>query len=190
MTTSTTRPLTARELEDRDLMSAMAAGSIDAFEAIYDRYCDRAYRLARTVCYDDGHAQDAVQDGFLSVWRTRGRYQAEKGTVAAWVLTLIRRRAIDVSLANERHRVRADEDDRPDRHSGDDVFESAASHESAELLRAALATLPDAQADVIALAYFGQLSHSEIAAQLGLSAGTVKGRMRLGMQKLRVTIQQ
>jgi RNA polymerase sigma-70 factor (ECF subfamily) len=188
--TATSRPLTAREVDDRELMTKMAAGSIDAFEAIYDRYCDRAYRVARTVCYDSGHAEDAVQDGFLSIWRSRGGYEAEKGTVAAWVLTLVRRRAIDVAVANERHLVRCAEDDRPDRRSGEDVFESAVAHETAQLLQASLATLPGAQAEVIALAFYGQLSHTEIAVQLGLPAGTVKGRMRLGMQKLRATVQQ
>ena len=186
--TATSRPLTAREVGDRELMAEMAAGSIDAFEAIYDRYCDRAYRVARTVCYDDGHAEDAVQDGFLSVWRSRGSYEAEKGTVAAWVLTLVRRRAIDVAIATKRHRVGSAEDDRPEPRSGEDVFKSAAAHETAQLLRASLATLPDAQAEVIALACYGQLSHTEIAAQLGLPAGTVKGRMRLGLSKLRISL--
>lgn len=188
--TATSRPLTAREVGDRELMAEMAAGSIDAFEAIYDRYCDRAYRVARTVCYDGGHAEDAVQDGFLSIWRSRGGYEAEKGTVAAWILTLVRRRAVDVAVANERHLVRSAQDDRPEPRSGEDVFEIAAAHETAQLLRASLATLPDAQAEVIALAFYGQLSHTEIAAQLGLPAGTVKGRMRLGMKKLRATVQQ
>jgi RNA polymerase sigma-70 factor, ECF subfamily len=187
MTASTGR-VNAHGADDRELMSEMAAGSVDAFEAIYDRYCDRAYRLARTVCYDDGHAQDAVQDGFLSIWRSRDGYEAEKGTVAAWVLTLVRRRAIDVAVANERHLVRSVQEDRPDPRSGEDVFESAAGHETAERLRASLATLPEAQAEVIALAFYGQLSHSEIAEQLGLPAGTVKGRMRLGMKKLRATV--
>jgi len=187
MTTSTGR-VSARGVDDRELMSEMAAGSVGAFEAIYDRYCDRAYRLARTVCFDDGRAEDAVRDGFLSVWRSRGGYEAEKDTVAGWVLTLVRRSAIDVVVVNARHRVGSAEDDRPDPRSGEDVFESGAAHETAEQLRASLTTLPEAQAEVIALAFYGQLSHSEIAEHLGLPAGTVKGRMRLGMQKLRATV--
>jgi RNA polymerase sigma-70 factor (ECF subfamily) len=142
--------------------------------------------VARAVCHDDGRAQEAVQDGFLAVWNSRANYRSQQGTVAAWLLTVVRYRAIDVARSNHRHASRrASGNQLNDRASADDPFETAAKHEDAQRLHASLATLPDAQAEVITLRYYAQLSHTEIAVRLGLPAGTVKGRMRLGLQKLR-----
>src|ERR1700761_6189338 len=90
-------------LSDRELMSRVSSGSVDSFVGLYDRFRDRAYRTARSVCHDDGCAQEAVQEGFLSVWNSRASYHPERGSVAAWVLTVIRYRAIDVARSNHRH---------------------------------------------------------------------------------------
>jgi RNA polymerase sigma-70 factor, ECF subfamily len=178
-------------LNDDELMAKVSGGSVDSFVELYDRYCDRAYRVARSVCRDDGCAQEAVQDGFLSFWNSRANYRAEKGTVAAWLLTVVRYRAIDIARSNRRHASRRESDDRLMGRSGvEDPFETAVRRDDAQRLQASLATLPDAQAEVITLAYYGQLSHTEIAAHLGLPAGTVKGRMRLGLQKLRAEIER
>jgi RNA polymerase sigma factor (sigma-70 family) len=86
-------------------MAAVRVGSIAAFNVLYERYCDRVYRVARSVCGDDGRAQDAVQEAFISIWRTRANYD-DRRTVAAWVLTVARTRAIDVAGRNEPHLVR------------------------------------------------------------------------------------
>jgi RNA polymerase sigma-70 factor, ECF subfamily len=173
-------------LTDIELMAKVTAGSVQSFVDLYDRYCDRAYHVARAVCRDDGCAQEAVQDGFLSVWNSRAHYHPQQGTVAAWLLTVVRYRAIDIARRNEKHLSRrASGDHLEDRGVVDDPFETAAERDDAQRLQASLALLPDAQAEVITLAYYGQLSHTEIAAQLGLPTGTVKGRMRLGLQKLR-----
>jgi RNA polymerase sigma-70 factor (ECF subfamily) len=178
-------------LSDDELMAKVSAGSMDSFVELYDRYCDRAYRVARSVCRDEGCAQEAVQDGFLSVWNSRVSYRAEKGTVAAWLLTVVRYRAIDIARSNRRHASRRETDDQLMGLSGvDDPFEIAVRRDDTQRLQASLAMLPDAQAEVITLAYYGQLSHTEIAAHLGLPAGTVKGRMRLGLQKLRAEIER
>ena len=176
-------------LSDGELMAKASAGSVDSFVDLYDRYYDRAYRVARSVCHDDGRAQEAVQDGFLSVWNGRANYRPTQGTVAAWVLTVVRYRAIDAARSNHRHDSRrANDDQLTSRSAGEDPAEIVVWREEAQRVQASLATLPDAQAEVIMLAYYGQLTHTEIAAQLGVPRGTVKGRMRLGLLKLRADL--
>jgi len=174
---------------DGELMAEVSAGSLESFGDLYDRYRDRAYRVARAVCHDDGSAQEAVQDGFLAVWNSRSNYRPQQGTVAGWLLTVVRYRAIDIARRNRRHASRRARDDQLDRRSAvDELFETAVRRDDAQRLQTSLAMLPDTQAEVITLAYCGQLSHTEIAAQLGLPTGTVKGRMRLGLQKLKADI--
>ncbi len=174
---------------DRELMDAVRGGSAEAFDELFERYCDRAYRVALAVCRDDGRAQDAVQEGFLSVWRSRDSYAPQAGSVAAWLLTVVRHRAIDIARSNGRHSARRDSDARLAAHPAPtDVSESVINGDDADRLRASLAMLPDAQAEVITLAFYGQLTHTEIAAQLGLPTGTVKGRMRLGLHRLRTSL--
>jgi RNA polymerase sigma-70 factor, ECF subfamily len=187
-------PLSNRDraagLSDQELMAKVSAGGVASFVDLYDRYYQRAYRVARAVCRDDGRAQEAVQDGFLSVWNSRARYSSQQGTVAAWVLTVVRYRAIDIARRNGQHASRRASDDQlADRAAPGDPFATAAKRDDAQRLRVSLASLPDAQAEVITLAYYGQLSHAEIAGQLGLPTGTVKGRMRLGLEKLRADIE-
>jgi RNA polymerase sigma-70 factor (ECF subfamily) len=178
-------------LGDGELMARVTAGSVESFVDLYDRYYERAYGVARAVCRDDGRAQEAVQDGFLSVWNSRANYRPRHGTVAAWLLTVVRYRAIDIARSDRRHASRRASDDQLERHATvDGPFETAVKRDDAQRLQAALAILPETQSEVIALAYYGQLSHTEIAAHLGLPAGTVKGRMRLGLQKLRADIEQ
>ena len=167
-------------------MARVSAGSGESFVELYDRYCDRAICVARSVCHDEGRAQEAVQDGFLAVWNGRANFRSQQGTVAAWLLTVVRYRAIDAARRDHRHASRRANDDQLTRRSSDEEpAETVIRHEQAQRVQASLATLPDAQAEVITLAYYGQLTHTEIAAQLGLPRGTVKGRMRLGLQKLR-----
>jgi RNA polymerase sigma-70 factor (ECF subfamily) len=174
---------------DRELMAKVSAGNVAEFGDLYDRYCDRAYRVARSVCRDDGRAEEAVQEGFLSVWKSRATYCPQSGSVAAWLLTVVRHRAIDIARSDGRHASRRESDDMLDSFAAaDDILESALRHDSADRLRGSLAMLPDAQQEVIILAHFGQLTHTEIAAQLGLAPGTIKGRMRLGLEKLKADI--
>ena len=191
MTVASLRRRTLAALGDPELMAAMGAGAADAFGELYDRYCDRAYRVARAVCRDDGRAQDAVQDAFLSVWISRGSYQSQRGPVAAWLLTIVRYRAIDLRRVRERHLSRrTDEDQLEAQAASGDVVERVIHRDETDRLKRTLAMLPDVQQEVITLAYYGQLSHIEIAAHLGLPPGTVKGRMRLGLLKLRDTMER
>ena len=173
---------------DEELMRRVKdADDADAFGCLYDRHAARAYRVARSVCGDPQRSQDAVQDGFLSIWRRRSRFHDDRGTFQAWSMSVVRYAAIDVlrrENAAKRPRSAANgvEDVSARSASPEDQAVSASESES---LRVALVQLPDAQAVVIGLAFFGELSHSEIAQQLDLPAGTVKGRMRLGLEKLR-----
>lgn len=185
MSLSVYRPRAA-PLSDRELMAKVSTGSVESFSDLYDRFSDRAYRVAYSVCRDEGRAQDAVQEAFVSLWRSRTSYRPEQGTVGGWLLAVVRHRAIDLARSNGQHAARRASDFQLDElPAGDDPVETAVKRDDPQRLQEALAKLPDAQAEVITLAYYGQLSHTEIAAQLGLPPGTVKGRMRLGLQKLR-----
>jgi RNA polymerase sigma-70 factor, ECF subfamily len=177
--------------DDRELMSEVSAGDFEAFGQLYDRFCNRAYGVAYSVCRDEGHAQDAVQEAFLTLWKNRAAYHAEKGAVAGWLLTVVRYRAIDVARRNGNHLAHwASDAGLNERPAGDDVNATVLARDAANHLRASLDRLPNEQQQVITLAYFGQLSHTEIATQLRLAPGTVKGRMRLGMHKLRASMDQ
>ena len=179
------RPPTA--LSDAEVMEEIVAGSAGAFEELYDRYSARAFRIARSVCRDYGAAEDAVQEAFVSIFKNRAIYQSQRGTVAAWVLMVALSRAIDVSRVRARHATRRASDDAlaalPE---PADVMEQAGARIDATPVRIALAALPEEQREAITLAYYGELTHTEIAERLGLPFGTVKGRIRLGLNKLRL----
>jgi RNA polymerase sigma-70 factor (ECF subfamily) len=163
----------------------------DAFAELYQRFYARAYRVAWSVCRDDGRAEEAVQEAFASIWRNSAPYEPTRGGLAAWLLTLVRYRAIDIARDNRRHsRNRADEAKIELHSSPTAVADDVADRDSATHVTALLAQLPEAQQEVIALAFYGQLSHGEIAAQLKLPAGTVKGRMRLGLRRLRTDLER
>lgn len=171
-------------LHDDQVMAAVKAGSVAAFDVLYDRYCDRVYRVARSVCRDDARARDAVHEAFISIWRTRANYD-DRRTVATWVLTAARDRALDVARRNKPHAVRRGDDDRHERGAaaGASAEQVVADDQACDLL-ITLAKLCDAQREVITLACYGQLTHTEIAAHLNLPLGIVEGRMRLALGQL------
>lgn len=166
---------------DDELMARVQAGRVDAFEQLYDRYSDRAYNVALAVCRDDGRARDAVQEAFVSIWRSRAT-GSQAGPVAARLLTAVRRQALDVERENGRHVARQTTDSEADARTSPDPV---AERDEARLLPSALAQLSDAQREVITLAFYGQLTHTEIAQQLGLLPGIVKDRMRHGLHLVR-----
>lgn len=172
---------------DAALMLRVQADDDDAFNALYDRFALRAYGVAFAIARDIPLAQDIVQEAFLSLWRSRARYRPEDGAVASWLLGIVRNRAIDGLRRQGRHDSRrAGEYDVEGRVAAtDDVPGTIGDRDQAARLRTALHRLPAAQREVIALAYYGELTHTEIASRLGLPEGTVKGRMRLGLGKLR-----
>jgi len=178
------------EATDDQLMVQVKAGSSAAFGELYDRFGHRAYRVARSVCRDNHHAEDAVQDAFISIWKSRTTYEPARGTLAAWLLTTVRYSAIDVARRNGRHANRRAGVDHLDAVPTPlDVAEEASARAGARHLHSLLARLPEAQREVITLAMFGQLTHNEISDHLGLPAGTVKSRVRLGLDKLRAELE-
>ncbi len=184
-----TRTLTpSADLGDAELMLRVQADDRDAFVALFDRFGGRAYRVAYTIARNDTRAEDIVQEAFLSIWRNRARYVPQRGSVIAWVIGIVRNRALDSARRNGRHDTRrADDGQIHERLQAPGSLEqSAAEREEAAQLRGVLAQLPAAQREVIVLAYFGELSAPEIAGELSIPLGTVKGRMRLGLDKLRI----
>ena len=173
---------------DEALMRQVQADDPAAFGVLYDRFSARAYRVATGIAQDRSHADDMVQEAFVSLWRRRARYDPALGTVSGWVMATVRNRAIDVLRAQRRHDARRDGTDETfDERltEADAVEERVAERDGAARLRTTLGALPAAQREVIALAYFGELSATEISDRLSLPVGTVKGRMRLGLDKLR-----
>lgn len=178
-------------LSDDEVMARVSVGSSLAFTVLYDRYRDRAYRIARSVCRDDGRAQDAVQDAFASLWKTRTAYSAQAGSVAPWMLSVVRYRAIDIARRDQRHASqRARVECLSTVPSPGCVAEHVLAGIDAGRLRELLGELPEPQRDVLALAFYGQLTHAEIAAHLDLPTGTVKGRIRLGLRRLRLQLER
>ncbi|HET9125134.1 MAG TPA: sigma-70 family RNA polymerase sigma factor [Solirubrobacteraceae bacterium] len=177
-------------LADEDLMVRVQEGDPRAFEVIFDRHADVAFSLAYRMCGRRAVAEDVVQDAFLSLWRSGARYDRSRGSVRSWVLGVVHNRAIDLF---RRETVRTGKDV-----SDEEAVRRLAAEESTEReverredvtqVRTALMELPVEQRRVIELAYFGGFSHTEISEMLGLPAGTVKGRMRLGLSKLRITL--
>jgi RNA polymerase sigma-70 factor (ECF subfamily) len=176
-----------RVLADEDLMALVRHGDAGAFEVIYDRHCDIAFSLAYRMCGTRVAAEDVVQESFLSLWRSGARYDRSRGSVRTWVLGIVHNRSIDWlrrSLGHERGRV-ADEGVEERFESPEHTDVEVARRDEAREIRAALDDLPDEQSRVIELAFYGGYTHSEIAQLLDTPIGTIKGRMRLGLEKMR-----
>jgi RNA polymerase sigma-70 factor (ECF subfamily) len=176
-----------RHLADEEVMQLVQQGDPRAFELLYDRHGGAAFSLAYRMTGNRAAAEDVSQEAFLSIWRSRLRYQPERGSVRTWVLGIVHNRAIDTlrrSLVHERRRTSAEGlEERQEAPELTDV--EAARREEARHVRTALETLPEEQRRTIELAYFGGFSHSQIAEMLETPIGTVKGRMRLGLEKMR-----
>ncbi len=171
---------------DAVLMQEVQAGHGAALGQLYDRFASRAYRTAFIACHDRDCAEDAVQDAFLSMWSSRASYQPARGPVLGWVMAIVRHRAIYLA----RHRtasaaLNAGAGRLEAQPARDDVPADFAARTEAEQLTRLLTRLPPAQGEVIRLGFFEGLTHEQIARHLSLPPGTVKGRMRLGLTKLR-----
>src|SRR2546423_12824480 len=174
-------------LADEDLIQLSSRGDASAFQIIYERHTDAAYSLAYRMCGRRGVAEDVTQEAFLALWRSGARYDRARGSVRTWVLGIVHNRAIDAlrrSMVHDKRRA-SDEGIEERLESGLRTDVEAARRDEAREVRSALRALPAEQSRVIELAYFGGFSQSEIAAMLDTPIGTVKGRMRLGLQKMR-----
>jgi RNA polymerase sigma-70 factor, ECF subfamily len=178
----------AERLADEELMPLIGEKNPDAFEVFYDRHGGVAYSLAYRIVGERGAAEDVTQEAFISIWRSGARYDAARGSVRTWMLGVVRNRAIDALRSRAGRAPKLDFDDDTileHRPAAEQTESEALERETAEEVRGALGELPGEQAKVIQLAYFGGFSHSEIAGMLGVPLGTVKGRMRLGLEKIR-----
>ncbi|HEX2359341.1 MAG TPA: sigma-70 family RNA polymerase sigma factor [Solirubrobacterales bacterium] len=177
-----------QRLADEDLMPLLGAKNAAAFEVFYDRHGGAAYSLAYRIVGDRQAAEDVTQEALLSIWRSGARFDRARGSVRGWTLGIVRNRAIDQL---RRHSGRApklalDSAEQLESEPAAQLTEvEALRRETAREVRGALDELPDDQSRVIQLAFFGGFSHSEIAAMLNEPLGTIKGRMRLGMDKVR-----
>ena len=192
-------PLTAFALPERPrggddddgLALAIAAGDAAALDQLYRRYRPIAFAAAYALLQEPHAAEDVVHDAFLKVWRAAASFQPERGSLRAWLMTIVRNAAIDhlrtrrvvtrPDLTFDRDEVQADSDP--------DVASTVEAATDARRLHAALSTLPPAQRHAVELAFFAGLTHGEIAVQTGLPLGTVKGRVRLGLRRLRDHLQ-
>jgi RNA polymerase sigma-70 factor (ECF subfamily) len=176
-----------RNLADEEVMQLVQGGSPRAFELVYDRHGGAAFSLAYRMVGNRVTAEDITQEAFLSIWRSRLRYDQARGSVRTWVLGIVHNRAIDALRRGTVHdRGRESLDGVEERHEARERTDvEAARRDEARSVRSALDTLPEEQRRTVELAYFGGFSHSQIAELLGMPIGTVKGRMRLGLQKLR-----
>jgi RNA polymerase sigma factor (sigma-70 family) len=180
-----------RGLQDGQLVELVAENDADALEALYERYGRAAYSLARRILTDETLAQDVVQEVFLSLWRDARRFDAGRGTVATYLLSMTHHRAVDVVRREEKLRRWRTSDEglelEPDPKARvEDEVELA---ERRTEVRTALAELPTAQREALLLAYFGGYTQREVAALVGVPLGTVKTRMAAGMRKMKEALQ-
>jgi RNA polymerase sigma-70 factor, ECF subfamily len=176
-----------RSLADEDVMQLVRRGDAQAFEIVYERHSAAAFSLAYRMIGTRSGAEDVTQDAFLSLWRSGARYDRARGSVRTWVLGIVHHRAIDaLRRATVHDRRRAGDEGIEERFEATERTDvEAARREEAGVVRGALETLPSDQCQVIELAYFGGFTHTEIAEMLDAPVGTIKGRMRLGLQKMR-----
>ena len=178
------------QLSDVDLIGRAAEGDARALEVLYDRYARVVYSFALRIVGDQQIAEELLQEVFFRAWQQGGSFRANRGTFVTWLLSITHNMAID-EVRKRRRRPQKSENDDPEAalagvaDTGQDVEEEVWLGTLRETIEAALATLPPAQREAIELAYFRGLTQREIAAQLGEPLGTIKTRMRLGMQKLR-----
>jgi RNA polymerase sigma-70 factor (ECF subfamily) len=170
-------------LSDEALVALAARSEQTALAELYDRYGRTAYGLALRVLRDPALAEDAVQEAFLTIWRTASRFMPEKGRASTWILTLVHRRAVDAVRREQRRR--ADSLELAAEPSVEGVEEDAWLRLQRERVQAALRLLPDAQREALELAYYGGFSQSELSERLGQPLGTIKSRMFTGLSRLR-----
>ena len=177
---------------DDQILAALAQRDLSALEALYDRYSKVAYSLAYRIVGDRGNAEDVVQDAFLSVWRQAGTYKRERGAARTWLMSIVHHRSIDRlrSGASSSNTIPYEElPESREETTKPSIWQQAWNNVRGDLIRRALERLPVEQKKSIELAYFSGYTQSEIAELMGVPLGTVKGRMRIGLQKLRTMLE-
>jgi RNA polymerase sigma-70 factor (ECF subfamily) len=170
--------------DDALLVGRLDAGDTDALRLLYERYGRIVFGMTYRLLGDRQAAEECTQDVFVSVWRTARTYEPARARVSTWLLAIARNRAIDATRRRAARPVDPHED-LWTTESSPDAADLVAAADEAGRLAEAMAELPDAQREAVSLAYFDGLSHTEIAARLGIPVGTVKGRIRLALDRLR-----
>ena len=188
-----TEMLNYHQMEDQLLLGLIAAQDQAALEAFYDRYVRQVYSLVLSILRDPGVAEEVTQEVFFSVWKRASSFNSERGRPATWLLSVAHHRAID-ALRRQRRRGQRETPLEPDVENshpseGEGPPEAAMLMENKERVREALRKLPPEQQRVIILAYFQGLTQVEISERLEQPLGTVKTRIRLGMEKLRLVLE-
>jgi RNA polymerase sigma-70 factor, ECF subfamily len=174
-------------LADEDLISLVEeAKDTHAFATLYDRHSRAAYSLAYRMMGEPQAAEDLTQESFLKLWRAAGSYRSERGSVRTWLLSIVHNQGIDQlrSIASRRRTQQKVELSAPTSEASEAFLESWRNSQR-EQVREAMKALPKEQLKVLELAYYSGYTHVEIAELLEVPLGTVKGRMRLGLQKIR-----
>jgi RNA polymerase sigma-70 factor (ECF subfamily) len=180
-----------QRLADEDLMPRIAAKDPLAFEVFYDRHAGAAFSLAYRVVGNRQAAEDVTQEALISIWRSGARFDRARGSVRAWTLGIVRNRAIDFLRkgSGRAPKLAFDAEELLEKRPSEEFTDAEAlKRETAREVRGAVSGLPEDQSRVIQLAFFGGFSHSEIAEMLNEPLGTIKGRMRLGMEKIRASL--
>jgi RNA polymerase sigma-70 factor, ECF subfamily len=180
-----------RQFGDEDLMRLVARGDARAFEVIYERHSTAAFSLAYRICGIRAAAEEVAQEAFLAIWRGAASYDRTRGSVRTWLLGVVHNRAIDAirrATAHDRRRA-SDEHAAELLEAPERTDIEIARREDARSMRALIDALPNEQRRVIELAYFGGFTHEQIAELLDAPLGTVKSRMRLGLEKMRASIE-
>jgi RNA polymerase sigma factor (sigma-70 family) len=181
-------PRELAHLSDEALVLLAARSEQSALAELYDRYGRPAYGLALRVLRDETLAEDAVQEAFMSLWRTAPRFVPERGKASTWILTLVHRKAVDIVRREQVRRTDALADDAGDQAQAAD--EEAWLRLQRERVQNALRQLPDQQREAIELAYYGGFTQSELAERLGQPLGTIKSRMFAGLARLRELLEE
>ena len=171
---------------DARLANRIRTGDTEALGELYDRYASTAVATALRVVGSREEAEDVVHDAFVAVWRKIDRFDAERGALRAWLMTVVRNRAIDKIRARRASIDVEDADERSLLRTGPNpTWEAALTRASATDLRTAMASLPEEQRQALELAYFEGYTYREVAEMTGVPAGTANGRLRLALGKLR-----
>ena len=169
-------------LSDEAIVALVGRSDETALAELYDRYGSVAFGLARRILRDDTLAEDAVQEAFLTIWRTATRFVPERAKASTWLLTLVHRRAVD--LVRREDRRRGEQLDAATEPIAEATHDVAWLRFERERVQEALAQLPDPQREAIELAYYGGFTQSELAERLGQPLGTIKSRMFSGLARL------
>lgn len=182
-------PRDLAHLSDEAIVALVARSEEAALGELYDRYGAAAFRLALRVVRDPALAEDVVQDAFLGIWRGAARFVPERARAAAWIMTLVHRRAVDLVRREQRRRAVPLEEGDDDRivDSTDNVVWLRLERER---VQRALARLPDQQREALELAYYGGFTQAELAQRLGRPVGTIKSQMFAGLRSLRTLIDE